>query len=476
MKTCYTRSENSCGAACAVPPHSRGYRALFCAVQDRGFPHLRGKRHKDAARSIGRSCGHGNLIANVIREDEQPGTPHSPPLDQAPFELSPVAPPTDKATAELTPFMRQWTAAKRENPDALLFFRMGDFYELFYDDAVTVSRELQLTLTARDRERSQPMCGVPYHAVEGYLTRLLRKGYRIAICDQMEDPKLTKKIVRREVTRVLTPGTALDAALGQEQNNFLAALYEAGPGRFPKRTPSGAKAPGDLAPFHVGAKAPAHQSGQDARTSAPAADKGQPLCAVALLDVSTGEFRTAEFQGPAARQQAVDEILMANPSEVLLAASAELPAPLERIPARTRIEDWVWTRDFAVPLVERQLNVRSLEGFGLVGHRAGGDCGRSGAALCAHHAEERGAAHRQPQVSGALDGARTGPGDGAQSRTGRAALSSARTTGPRSFTPWTRARRRWASGCCGPRFCARSSMPRRSRPAMRRWPRRTATC
>ncbi len=127
--------------------------------------------------------------------------------------------------------MRQWTAAKRENPDALLFFRMGDFYELFYDDAVTASRELQLTLTARDRERQLPMCGVPYHAVEGYLTRLLRKGYRIAICDQMEDPKLTKKIVRREVTRVLSPGTALDAALGQEQNNFLAAYFESGPAK-----------------------------------------------------------------------------------------------------------------------------------------------------------------------------------------------------------------------------------------------------
>ncbi len=125
--------------------------------------------------------------------------------------------------------MRQWSAAKRENPDALLFFRMGDFYELFYDDAVMASRELQLTLTARDRERQLPMCGVPYHSVEGYLTRLLRKGYRIAICDQMEDPKLTKKIVKREVTRVLSPGTALDAALGQEQNNFLAAYFESGP-------------------------------------------------------------------------------------------------------------------------------------------------------------------------------------------------------------------------------------------------------
>jgi DNA mismatch repair protein MutS len=233
----------------------------------------------------------------------------------------------EKELSELTPFMRQWTAAKRENPDALLFFRMGDFYELFYDDAVTASRELQLTLTARDRERSQPMCGVPYHAVDSYLTRLLRKGYRIALCDQMEDPKLTKKIVRREVTRVLSPGTALDAGLGQEQNNFLAAYFESG-------------------------------------------TEKEPLCAVALLDLSTGEFRTAEFCGRAAQQQAAEEILKAGSSEVLIAASAALPALLERLAARTRLEDWVWTRDFAVPLVERQLNVRSLEGFGLSDHPA----------------------------------------------------------------------------------------------------------
>jgi DNA mismatch repair protein MutS len=253
----------------------------------------------------------------VIKQDTQPETPPTPAPDQS--------------LADLTPFMRQWTAAKRENPDALLFFRMGDFYELFYDDAVTVSRELQLTLTARDRERSQPMCGVPYHAVEQYLTRLLRKGYRIAICDQMEDPKLTKKIVRREVTRVLSPGTALDNSLGQEQNNFLAALFETGTAK-------------------------------------------DSICAVALLDVSTGEFRTAEFIGPTARQQAVDEIVKAGPSEVLLPTSATLPAELERglerIAARTRVEDWVWTRDFAVPLVERQLNVRSLEGYGLDTHPA----------------------------------------------------------------------------------------------------------
>ena len=259
------------------------------------------------------------------------------------------APSVDKASAELTPFMRQWTAAKRENPDALLFFRMGDFYELFYDDAVVVSRELQLTLTARDRERNQPMCGVPYHSVEGYLTRLLRKGYRIAICDQMEDPKLTKKIVRREVTRVLSPGTALDTALGQEQNNFLGTYFEF----WPEGTRKAEKL--DAARNH------AHGVMGQAEG---------PVCAVALLDVSTGEFRTAEFAGANARQQAMDELLMAAPSEVLLAASAEMPAQLERIAARTRVEDWVWTRDFAVPLVERQLNVRSLEGYGLSGHPA----------------------------------------------------------------------------------------------------------
>ncbi len=291
----------------------------------------------------------------MIKDDIQSGVaPASLTSDESQLDLAAPAPPIEKIPAELTPFMRQWTVAKRENPDALLFFRMGDFYELFYDDAIVVSRELQLTLTARDRERNQPMCGVPYHAVEGYLARLLRKGYRIAICDQMEDPKLTKKIVRREVTRVLSPGTALDSALGQEQNNFLAAYFEIAPGH-PEKSPSNSKSRFDPEPQALK---------QRPRTSA--ADS--PLCAVALLDISTGEFRTAEFSGPAARQQAVDEILMSGASEVLLPATAPIPPQLERVPARTRVEDWVWTRDFAIPLVERQLHVRSLEGFGLVGH------------------------------------------------------------------------------------------------------------
>jgi DNA mismatch repair protein MutS len=227
----------------------------------------------------------------------------------------------------LTPFMRQWTVAKNEHPDTLLFFRMGDFYELFYDDAITAARELQITLTARDRERAIPMCGVPYHAAEGYLQRLLRKGFRIAICEQMEDPKLTKKIVRREVTRVLTPGTAFDNNLDQSQNNFLAAFHE------------------------------------DGATSA-----------LALLDLSTGDFRTAEFTGQAAHNQALDELLKAQPSELLLPANApenfaaEIDRSGDRVAAKTRIDDWVWTRDYAVPLVEHKLGVKSLEGFGLSGH------------------------------------------------------------------------------------------------------------
>jgi DNA mismatch repair protein MutS len=226
--------------------------------------------------------------------------------------------------------MRQYTAAKRQNPDALLFFRMGDFYELFFEDAQVASRELQITLTARDRERSIPMCGVPYHSVEPYISRLLRKGYRIAICEQMEDPKLTKKIVRREVTRVLTPGTALDPALGADQNNFLAAL---------------------------------HITGERA--------------ALALLDLSTGDFRAAEFSGAQAIPQCLDELAKFSPSEVLLPAtsslqshSTEFTRALERIRTRTPIEDWVFTRDYALPLLERQLGAHSLDGFGLSGHAA----------------------------------------------------------------------------------------------------------
>ena len=130
--------------------------------------------------------------------------------------------------AELTPMMRQYLALKEENPDALLFFRLGDFYELFFEDAKTASRELELTLTGRDcglAERA-PMCGVPWHAADGYIARLIARGYKVAIAEQTEDPAQTKTLVRREVVRIVTPGTLADpGSLAQKENHFIASAY-----------------------------------------------------------------------------------------------------------------------------------------------------------------------------------------------------------------------------------------------------------
>src|SRR5215472_14613265 len=170
-----------------------------------------------------------------------------------------------------TPLMRQYSAIKQRHPNALLLFRLGDFYELFFEDAAVAARELQITLTARNKEKGQaiPMCGVPYHSAENYLSKLLRKGFRVAICEQMEDARLAKKLVRREVTRVLTPGTALDGSISSEENNFLAALARA----------SGA----------VG---------------------------LAALDLSTGEFRATEFRGPEAERRILEELQQLRPREV----------------------------------------------------------------------------------------------------------------------------------------------------------------
>src|SRR5258708_6484792 len=152
-----------------------------------------------------------------------------------------------------TPLMRQYHAIKQQAPGTLLMFRLGDFYELFFEDAVTAARELEITLTSRNKEKGAaiPMCGVPYHACDGYISRLVQKGYRVAICDQVEDPRLAKKLVRREITRVVTPGTAMDPNLVRSrENNYLAAV-------------SGAEERGKRA-------------------------------AVAYVDLSTGEFRVTE--------------------------------------------------------------------------------------------------------------------------------------------------------------------------------------
>ena len=129
--------------------------------------------------------------------------------------------------AELTPMMQQYMKTKEEYKDCILFYRLGDFYEMFFDDAKIVSKELELTLTGKNcgLEERAPMCGVPFHAVDGYLSRLVSRGYKVAICEQMEDPALAKGLVKREVIRVVTPGTNLNVqALDESRNNYIMSI------------------------------------------------------------------------------------------------------------------------------------------------------------------------------------------------------------------------------------------------------------
>ena len=256
-------------------------------------------------------------------------------------------------TEPSTPLMRQYAAVKKDHPTALLFFRLGDFYELFFDDAIVASKELQITLTSRNKEKgiAVPMCGVPYHAAEGYIGKLIRKGFKVAICEQMEDPRLAKKLVRREVTRVVTPGTSADSSLGSDENNFLAALAEV-------------------------------------------ADR----VGFAALDLSTGEFRATEFSGEGALRRVQEELEQLRPKELLygsaaplfeakstgtLLGRAESSVPTQALPAsaprprapgatctETPLDDWIFSPDHAIPLLENHFGVLSLEGFGLAGRTA----------------------------------------------------------------------------------------------------------
>lgn len=129
--------------------------------------------------------------------------------------------------AELTPMMKQYVETKRQYKDCILFYRLGDFYEMFFEDAVTAARELEITLTGKDcgLEERAPMCGIPYHAVDGYLNKLVSKGYKVAIGEQVEDPKTAKGLVKREVIRIVTPGTNLNAqALDETKNNYIMCI------------------------------------------------------------------------------------------------------------------------------------------------------------------------------------------------------------------------------------------------------------
>lgn len=235
-------------------------------------------------------------------------------------------------TEPTTPLMQQYHAIKRQHPNALLLFRLGDFYELFFEDAVAASRELQITLTSRNREkgRAVPMCGVPYHAAENYIARLIRAGHKVAICEQMEDPSRTKKLVRREVIRVLTPGTATGSQLLEtRENNYLAAVARSSSGKS------------------VG---------------------------LAFVDFSTGEFRTTEFTGAAAETRLRDELEILRPREVLLAQPATLfpqtaAVALDGLGAtETRVEEWAFEPSYSERILSEQFRVATLDGFGLSGH------------------------------------------------------------------------------------------------------------
>src|SRR5271163_2936426 len=231
-----------------------------------------------------------------------------------------------------SPLMQQYHAIKTRYPHALLLFRLGDFYELFYEDAILASRELQITLTSRNREKGQPipMCGVPYHAADGYIARLIRGGFKVAICDQMELPGPGKKLVRREVVRVITPGTATDVSvLDARENNYLAAVAK-------------------------------HSS-------------GSPV-GLAFVDLSTGEFQSTEFSGADADEALRDELQLVHPRETLLPRPQQLfetakTSLLEGAGGvESRLEDWIFQRDYAERILREQFGVAELTGLGLDDH------------------------------------------------------------------------------------------------------------
>jgi DNA mismatch repair protein MutS len=223
--------------------------------------------------------------------------------------------------------MRQYLDVKRQHRDAIVFFRMGDFYEMFYEDALAAARVLELTLTSRAKDASGgaiPMCGIPFHAADVYISRLVRKGYRVAICDQVEDPRKAKGIVRREVTRVVSPGTFTDASyLDAREPAFLAAIA----------APASPQAPWGLA----------------------------------FLDVSTGEFGAAEFAGAGAALALAADLAVLRPREVLLADDAqadEVTSACAQVRV-TRVDSWTFEPVRARERLCEQLRTVSLQAHGM---------------------------------------------------------------------------------------------------------------
>ncbi|MDP6778966.1 MAG: DNA mismatch repair protein MutS, partial [Candidatus Latescibacteria bacterium] len=254
----------------------------------------------------------------------------------------------------LTPMMEQYMRFKEAHPDSILLFRMGDFYETFYDDAKEASQLLGLTLTTRNNGRAEevPLAGVPHHALDTYLARLIRAGRKVAICEQMEPPQKGKAVVRREVVQVVSPGTALtDDLLDQKRNNFLAALFVE-----------------------------------------------QDRAGLAVTDLSTGVFRASELDEP----DLWDALERIGPAEIVAPSSwadAHEAVCRDRLPGIlvTRQEDWTFGRAYAYDTLLEHFGVSSLKGFGCEGLEVG--VSAAGGVLCYLKENQKGAVSHITRMS-----------------------------------------------------------------------------
>ncbi len=233
--------------------------------------------------------------------------------------------------ASYTPMIEQYLSIKREHADAILFFRLGDFYEMFFEDARTASRELEIVLTAREGGAEKvPMCGIPHHAVNNYVAKLIGKGYKVAICDQVENPQQASGIVKREVTKIITPGTVVDEMmLDEDKNNYLAAVVD-----------------------------------------------DYDLMGLAWVDISTGSFWVAENKGPDSSHWLDRELQRLEPAECLLLPGSSLDSLWEESYAYpgmllTKADEEVANLQQARDILTRHFQVVSLDGYGLEGYTAG---------------------------------------------------------------------------------------------------------
>ncbi|HPJ71086.1 MAG TPA: hypothetical protein PK636_00195 [bacterium] len=225
---------------------------------------------------------------------------------------------TELSPGKDTPMLRQYRAVKNQAPGAILLFRLGDFYEMFGEDARRAAPVLEIALTARN---TMPMCGIPYHAATGYIAKLVKAGFKVAVCDQVEDPRQARGIVRREITRIITPGTMVEEELlDQARANYLASVCRLG-----------------------------------------------SVFGLASLEISTGEFRTTEI---GTVEQLLDELIGLRPGELLLPPSLEeevgkpLQAQLGSGPLLTTVEEWKFDYEMAYETLNRQFGTASLDGFG----------------------------------------------------------------------------------------------------------------